>query len=153
MFRRYREKWRGIAADLREDELLFKKFCTLVYGTKELTITPEEQSLFELYRKKEEDEYRRRETLFWPVAFLGAVFIDTQFIIPQTKSSRGRWLANILLGIPIAMMTANGVVFYKESFESHVYAAGLCGKYGVRISPEDREAEVDFLGVEEKTNK
>ena len=127
MFRRYREKWRGIYTTIREDDLLFRKFCTLVYGTKELSITAEEQSLFELYRKKEEEEYRRRETLFWPVAFLGAVFIDTQFVIPNTKSSRGRWLVNALMGLPIALMTANGMVFYKESFESHVYAAGLCG--------------------------
>jgi len=152
MFRRYREKWRGIYTTIREDDLLFRKFCTLVYGTKELSITAEEQSLFELYRKKEEEEYRRRETLFWPVAFIGAVFIDTQFVIPNTKSSRGRWLVNALMGLPIALMTANGMVFYKESFESHVYAAGLCGKYGVKVTQEDREAVVDFFGAEEPTS-
>lgn len=135
---------------MREDELLFRKFCRVVYDTKEVKITSEEKSMFEVYRKKEEEEYYRRETLFWPVAFLGAVLIDTQFVIPNTKSNRSRWIANLLIGLPVALMTANGVVFYKESFESHVYAAALCTKYGVTVTAEDRQDTVDFLGVEEQ---
>lgn len=122
---------------------LFEKFCTSVFGSEEISLEPSELSYFQDLRKEEEKDFKWRRFTFWPLWVCGMLLFDNIVVIPATRTNfvRGTW--NLFLGIPFVSIVTTGVVFYREKFESHEYAFGLCEKYGIYLSEEEKN--IDFV--------
>ena len=146
MFRWWTEKWQTANEYMRDETMAFKKFSIAVYGTKELVLTSEEKSKFEVLRKQEDEDYTWRTGVFWPLLFSGIVYVDTQIIIPYTKTTRSRIFFNFFFSFPILLIACHNIVFRNQKIESLTYAKELSKKYGISITDEDRKEAATLLG-------
>jgi hypothetical protein len=125
----YFEKKKSQYEGLKKTESRFARFCNEVYGDESLKLDPSEKKHFEELREIEAKDYKFRETVFWPVGALSLLVFDQLVTMPATKNNKARILYNIILGIPTVTLACSGLIFYKDTFESHEYAISLCDKY------------------------
>ena len=113
----------------KNDEVMLRRFCNSVYKNKSLVVEEGELEKFEEMRKNEANDYHFRKKLFWPLFGLSVLLFDQSYSLRTTSTNKPRIAINLLFGVPFSAIFWSGVVFYKESFESHKYAIMLCEKY------------------------
>jgi hypothetical protein len=129
---------KALLDNLFNEKKIVSKVSSAMYDERNTGITSEERVQFETLREQEREDYVWRRNLFFPVWVAGILLVDTLYVIPQTKTNRGRFFVHLLVAVPLITIATTGAVFKQQkNFPSHDYAADLCKKYGLDLDEDD----------------